>query len=156
VGQNSVADDVLRTASDEARSGAERLLAGADPDLDALSGDFRLEATWDGGASEDLDLVIVHPDGYRVSWLGAPTRAVISATDVSSRHREGLALRGAKAGDYAIEVVRTTALGNGAPLRGEVTIRVGKQTRTIPFALSDERTRLATVGISMRSRLVPL
>jgi tetratricopeptide (TPR) repeat protein/Mg-chelatase subunit ChlD len=156
-GESAVADEVLRAVPSDARERVDRLLASADVDGDALSGDFRVEATWQGEGGQDLDLVIVHPDGYRVSWLGAPTHAVISATDVSSNGREGLALRGAKPGTYAVEVVRSSApAGGSSPVRGQLVISVGKQSRTLPFTVDDTRARVATVRISMRSRLVPL
>jgi tetratricopeptide (TPR) repeat protein len=151
--QSNFADDLLRAAPGEARTEAERSLSTPASLGDELSGDFRIEAVWEDG-SEDLDLVIVHPEGYRVSWLGAPTRSVITATDVLSSRREGLALRGAPAGDYAIEVVR--ADGDNRVVRGEAHIRVGNQSRTVPFSVDGARTRIATVKVSMRSRLVPL
>jgi hypothetical protein len=118
-----------------------------------LSGDFQLEADWDG-AEHDLDLVLIHPEGYRISWLGAPTRAVITSSDVLSVHREGLALRGAEVGEYAVEVVR------GSPrfgaVRGNLRIRVGANTQNVPFFLDGARTRVATVKLRMQSRLLPL
>lgn len=100
VGLSGAAGDLLAAAGAAARSGAEALLAKSAADPSALSGDFRLESSWDGG--DDLDLAILGPDGARVSWLGAPTKAVITARDVSSRIREGLALRGASPGDYVV------------------------------------------------------
>jgi len=101
-----------------------------------------------------LDLVIVHPDGYRVSWLGAPTRSVITARDVLSMNREGLALRGAKPGEYAIEVVRTD--GGSELIRGEVQLKIAGKGRSIPFSLEGERVRIASAKIWMQSELVPL
>ncbi len=150
-GQERLADELLLSADDKTRLASERLLKSSKKDSDELSGDFRLEAEWDG-AEHDLDLVIVHPDGFRVSWLGAPTRSVITATDVLSVHREGLALRGAKPGEYAIEVVRTD--GSPGSVRGNVKLRVGKTTRDLPFVLDGERTRIASVKVAMKSRLV--
>ena len=86
-----------------------------------LPSDLRVEATWFGG-DQDLDLALIDPDGNRVSWLGAPTKAVISATDVVSTNREALSLRGAKTGEYVIEIVRSSSAGG--PVRGEVTVTV--------------------------------
>jgi hypothetical protein len=89
-----------------------------------------------------------------VSWLGAPTQSVITAMDVQSVHREGLALRGAAPGRYAIELVRSApTLG---PVRGSIEVRVGKTERSIPFVLEGDRVRVASADIRMQSRLVPV
>ncbi len=152
VGQITWVDDLLGALDPEVRREVQRL----DPARRAneeLSGDFRLQASWQG-AKDDLDLVIVHPDGYRVSWLGAPTQSVITAMDVQSVHREGLALRGAAPGRYAIELVRSApTLG---PVRGSLEVRVGKTERSIPFVLEGDRVRVASADIRMQSRLVPI
>jgi hypothetical protein len=152
VGQKGWVEDLIAALSPDVRQQALSLEEKPRPG-DELSGDLRVQATWQG-AEHDLDLVILHPEGYRVSWLGAPTRAVISATDVLSVHREGLALRGAEAGQYAIEVVRSSA--TSGPVRGSLSLRVGKAERSIPFVLEGERTRVATARIRLEGRLVPV
>ncbi len=149
-GERHLATEMLAAVAPETREATAKKLESAVNDTE-LSGDFQLEATW-GGGGHDLDLGLLHPDGHRVSWLGAPTRSVITATDVTSTNREGLALRGAKPGEYVIEVVR--ALGAG-PVSGEVTVRVAGERRVIPFALDGNRTTLGVARISMHSRLVP-
>jgi hypothetical protein len=150
-GNGQLYDDLRAMAAKEIHSKLDRALEQT-PKEDELSGEFRVEASWDGTA-QDLDLVILHPDGYRVSWLGAPTRAVISARDVLSSSREGLGLRGAKPGSYAIELVRD-ARATGT-VRGEIKLRVGKQAQSLPFSMQGNRLRLATVELTMKSRLVP-
>jgi tetratricopeptide (TPR) repeat protein len=156
LGERELSQQVLASAPSNLRNEVDRLVAGNAPPLAELSGDFRVEGTWEASGDEDLDIVIVHPDGYRVSWLGAPTRAVISATDVVSRNREGLALRGAQVGRYAVEVVRSSEARVGGAQRGELVIRVGSERRTVPFVIEGTRARVATVQVAMRSRLVPL
>jgi hypothetical protein len=151
-GEEALGRQLLDAADEKTRSATDRLLSSSSPDTDALDGDLRLEATWE--TSEDLDLAMIHPDGHRVSWLGAPTRSVITARDVLSTTREGLSLRGAEPGEYVLEVTRG---GTGdRTVRGTVRVTAGKQTREIPFELSAERTRYGLAKISMRSRLVPL
>jgi Mg-chelatase subunit ChlD/tetratricopeptide (TPR) repeat protein len=152
VGQAGWAEDLRSALSPDVRQQVSRLETQPRPS-EELSGDLRVEASWQG-AEHDLDLVILHPHGYRVSWLGAPTRAVISATDVLSVHREGLALRGADAGQYAIEVVRSSP-SSGA-VHGNLQLYVGKTERSIPFVLDGERVRLATAQIRLSPRLVPI
>jgi hypothetical protein len=93
-GESYMVDDMLSAAEDKVRKAAEALIAKSKDDEDKLRGDLKLEATWSSGG-HDLDLALLHPDGRRVSWLGAPTRSVITATDVQSESREGLALRAA-------------------------------------------------------------
>jgi hypothetical protein len=147
----AVADELFEAAAPVTREAAERLLQGPRPDDRALRGDLRLEAEWRGGA--DLDLAIVDPDGHRVSWLGAATRGVITARDATSDSREGLALGGTRAGDYAIEIVQS---GPGGPSTGDVTISVAGTTRRVPFTLDGTRTRVGVARVSLHSRLVPL
>lgn len=152
VGRASWAEDLLAAVTSQVRFEAERQEAAARPN-DELSGDLRVSATWQG-AEHDLDLVMLHPEGFRVSWLGAPTRSVISATDVLSVRREGLALRGADAGQYAIEVVRSSP--SFEAIHGTLEIVAGKETRSVPFTLDGDRLRVATAEIKLQSRLVPI
>jgi hypothetical protein len=147
----SAGDELLESAAPATRSAAERLLQAARPDDQALRGDLRLEAEWRGGA--DLDLALVDPDGHRVSWLGAATRGIITAHDATSTNREGLGLTGTRAGDYAVEIVRS---GPGGPSVGELTIFVAGTTRRVPFSLDGTRTRVGVARVSLHSRLVPL
>ncbi len=152
-GLSRMANDMLSGAERRVQRVAERLIPRIDKRSDKLSGDFRVEAKWSGDA--DLDLAIIHPDGHRVSWLGAPTRSVITATDVQSRQREGLSLRGAKTGEYVIEIARAGG-GTGAQVRGEVTVNIAGKRQIIPFTLDGTRTTIGVAKIRMQSRLVPV
>lgn len=151
LGWTGVASDLEAGANDATRRAASSILAQRAEDPNALSGDLRLEATWDGG--DDLDLAMVHGDG-RVSWLGAPTKAVITARDVQSGGREALALRGAGAGDYVVEITRPS--GHTGTIRGAVDISAAGDRRRVPFVLDGSRARIALVKIWAKSRLVPL
>jgi hypothetical protein len=111
-----------------------------------------VEATWSGDV--DVDLALLHPAGHRVSWLGAPTRSVISARDVTSRRSEGLALRGAEVGEYVIEVVR--ASGEGAPVSGEVVVTVAGTRKVLPFRLDGARATVGLAGVKLEQQLVPM
>lgn len=138
---------------DEKTARAASTLADAPPvDDSRLVGDLRVEATWSNGA--DLDLAILHPDGHRVSWLGAPTRELITARDVLELGREGLSLSGAKPGQYAIEIARSG--GSNEVVRGELTLFVAGETRRIPFTLDGQRMTLALAEIKMVPRLIPM
>jgi hypothetical protein len=152
VGQSRSADALLAALEPSVRSQVEQLVQKRRVS-DELSGDFRVQASWQG-SEHDVDVVIVHPEGYRVSWLGAPTRAVISASDVLSVQRENLALRGAEPGQYAIELVRSSP----APgrIHGSVQLSIADARRNLPFVLEGERTRLALVTLKNEPRLVPL
>ena len=68
-GESLMVDAMLAAASDKTRDAAKARLKGIDDD-ERLRGELRLNAEWSGDA--DVDLGIVHPDGHRVSWLGAP------------------------------------------------------------------------------------
>jgi DNA-directed RNA polymerase specialized sigma24 family protein/tetratricopeptide (TPR) repeat protein len=150
-GEPDSADRLLASATSESRQKAEALLRAAPKDDGALRGDVRLEATWSGPV--DLDLALVDAEGARFSWLGAPTRAVIMARDVLEDGREALAVRGAKAGEYVVELVRGSGTG---PVNGELTVNVAGATRRIPFQLSGTRATLGLAVVRMRPRLVPL
>jgi tetratricopeptide (TPR) repeat protein len=150
-GLSEMSEVLLAAADDKTRKQAEALLEKAAPD-DKLSGDLRVEATWQGGV--DLDLAFIHPDGHRVSWLGAPTRSVITATDVTDLAREGLALRGAKPGEYLVEIARGD--GSAGTIRGTLTLTVAGTKKAVPFELVGERVTVAVADVSMKSRLVPV
>ncbi|HEX6272491.1 MAG TPA: hypothetical protein VFZ53_05610, partial [Polyangiaceae bacterium] len=151
VGDGALADELLANAEAATRAGAETLLRGAAPNERELRGDLRVEGTWSGGA--DLDLSLVHPDGHRVSWLGAPTRSVITARDATSPSTEGLALNNPQAGEYVIEVVRAAGAGRAV---GEVTVTAAGTTRRVPFVLDGTRASIAVASISVRQVLVPV
>jgi hypothetical protein len=152
VGLGRVADDLLAALEPNVRREVLGLLLRRRPS-DELSGDFRVLASWQG-AEHDVDVAILNPEGYRISWLGAPTRAVITANDVLSVHREGLALRGAPPGQYAIEVTRSSS-AKGA-IRGNLLLSIANSERNVPFVIEGERTRVATVTLRNEARLVPL
>ena len=144
--------DALSLVDEKTARMATSLASAPAPDETRLVGDLRVEATW--LSDVDLDLAILHPDGQRVSWLGAPTRELISARDVLAHGREGLALSGAKPGEYAIEVVRSGS--ESGTVRGELSVTVAGETRRIPFTLDGQRLTIALAEIKMVSRLVPL
>jgi tetratricopeptide (TPR) repeat protein len=149
-GQSALANEILRLASDRVKAAAERAV-GESIAADTVRGEIQLSATWQVG--QDVDLALIDPDGRRVSWLGAPTRAIISAADVTAAGRERLGLMGSLAGEYVIEVVR--ARGEG-PVQGEIVVQVPGGTRTIPFSLVGDRASVGTLRISWTSRLVPM
>jgi len=146
------ASDVLALVDEKTARLATNLAAVPAVDDTRLLGDLRVEATWSNDA--DLDLAILHPDGQRVSWLGAPTRELISARDVLDHGREGLSLSGAKPGEYALEIVR--AGGRSETVRGELLVFVAGVSRRFPFTLSGQRLTIALAEIKMVPRLVPL
>ncbi|HTA89866.1 MAG TPA: hypothetical protein VK745_09835, partial [Polyangiaceae bacterium] len=85
---------------------------------------------------------------------GAPTHEVISARDVLDHGREGLALNGAKPGEYTVEIVRSA--GGSGPIHGELTVFAAGETRRIPFTLEGQRMTVALAEIKLVPRLVPL
>lgn len=151
LGMPEIADALLAAASAAELAGIEQQLGRPVADESALRGDLRLEASWSGGA--DLDLALLDTEGHRISWLGAATRAVISARDATSSSREGLAVRGAPPGEYVVEVTRGAGAGSA---QGELSIHVAGSTRRVAFSLDGDRKALALVRIHMQPRLVPL
>ena len=155
-GQHELADELLAMAEPRSAAALQALLDRPEPDEDGLRGDLRVEATWSDDDA-DLDLAIVDPRGQRVSWFGGPTRATLSARDAVSAGREALALRGARAGEYAIEIARAAGDGDDhGVIRGAVTITVAGARQRIPFTLRGQHARLALARITLEPRLVPL
>jgi hypothetical protein len=149
---DAISETELQSALDEVtRNRVTTELAKPAKDDSALRGDLKLEASW--SLPVDLDLAVLDVDGRRASWLGAPTRAVISAANVTARGREELALSGAKPGEYVIEITRAEPSGSVA---GEILVTAAGSKRRIPFVLSEARTSVALVKLKMVSRLVPL
>jgi len=146
-----LSDVLLGNAGDSIRQQAEKMLAQSLDRGDELSGDLRVEANWSEGA--DLDIALVTPDGQRVSWLGAPTRQVITARDATSRSSEGLAVRNAPAGSYVVELVRVSGSG---PVHGELSLTVADLRRKVPFTLREDRTVAGIATITVVPKLVPL
>ncbi|MBI4705730.1 MAG: FecR domain-containing protein [Deltaproteobacteria bacterium] len=154
IGAGWIAQDMFAAADEQTRTRAERELAVLEKSSaeQALRGELRVEATWEGG-NDDLDIALIDPAGRRVSWLGAPTRAFISAQDVKSTRHEGLALLGSDAGEYVVELVRASGEG---PVSGEVVVRAAGDQRRIPFRLEAGARRVVVGLVSMRweARLV--
>jgi hypothetical protein len=146
-----LADYLMSNATEIVRQQTERLLAQPPEPSEALSGDLRIEADWSTDA--DVDIALTTPEGQRVSWLGAPTRQVITAKDVTSRSGEGLALRNAPAGQYVIELVRVSG---PATVRGNLSLTIVNQRRTVPFVLRDERTVVGIATITSVAKLIPI
>jgi tetratricopeptide (TPR) repeat protein len=151
IGMTQVAEALLDAASASDRAGIEQRLNQPASDDALLTGDLRLEATWNGGP--DLDLSLLDTDGHRVSWLGAGTRSVISARDATSTSREGLALRGAAPGEYVIELTRGAGTGG---TNGEIIVTIAGSVRRIPFNFDGDRKAVALLRVTMQPRLVPL
>jgi hypothetical protein len=151
IGMTAVAEALLDAASASDRPAIEQRVNQPANDDAILSGDLRLEASWNGGP--DLDLSLLDTDGHRVSWLGAATRSVISARDATSTSREGLALRGAAPGEYVIELARGTGSGGAT---GELVVSIAGSVRRIPFNFDGDRKAIALLSITMQPRLVPL
>jgi hypothetical protein len=154
-GEGATAEDMLGAADSDTRTKADAELSKMKPPEDKLSGELRLDATWQGAGS-DLDLALLHSEGKRISWLGAPTRGIISAVDVTSTSHEGLGLLGSDAGDYVIEITRVS--GDG-PVQGTVSVEVpggGRQQIQFNLAAGERRRVLGTVNVRWQSKLVPI
>jgi tetratricopeptide (TPR) repeat protein len=146
-----LADDLLGNAAEKVRSDAERILSQTPDSSGTLSGDLRIEANW--SADADVDIALITPEGQRVSWLGAPTRQVITARDVTSRSGESLAVRNAPAGNYLIELVRVSGSGS---VRGDLQLTIADLKKNVPFSLSGDRTVVGIAGITVVQKLVAL
>lgn len=150
LGMTELSEALLSAVTSSVRSSIEQLGAITPPN-DALSGDVRVEASWSGAT--DIDVSLLDTEGHRISWLGAATRAVISARDATSTSREDLALRGAAPGEYVLELTRGSGAGSA---RGELTVTIAGTVRRIPFDFDGDRKAVALLRVTMQPQLVPL
>jgi len=150
--RSELAEALKHSAASQLMSATERLLS-LPRAMEKLSGDLRVNVKWQGADEVDLDVAFIDPDAHRVSWLGAPTRAVITATTVTSQKEEGLALRGGKPGEYLLEVVRSQGKST---VNGTAIVHVAGTERTISFTLDGDRAILGVVKLDTVSKLVPL
>jgi tetratricopeptide (TPR) repeat protein len=146
----------LSSGIDPSVMAAVERLSAKERASDKLSGDLQLFAKWNNDPAVDLDLALIDPDGHRISWLGAPSRSVISALNVVSFHEESLALRGGKPGEYLIEVTRVNQTSKAqGPISGTLEVLVAGQRKTIAFELTQDTDRLGLVTIKQVPKLIP-
>ncbi len=147
-----LADLLLGSVREERVRSRASSLANAPAESRTPRGELMIEASWPGG--DDIDVALIAPDGSRLSWMGG--RTTIVGSDVRSSGRETLGLRTASAGQYLVEVTRTTPNAEGT-LRGTLRIRALDETRTIPFVIGDEEHQsVARVVVRRESRLEPV
>lgn len=112
LGKTDRADALVeRFGNEMTRARLRSRLETSEPAAPDVRGDLRIEATWDRSA--DLDIVLVHPDGRRSSWMGGVTGTTAKYAD--DDRREDLGFRRLKTGLYRIEIVRHDLGGAPAP-----------------------------------------
>ena len=153
--------ELLTDGSQRARAEALALGDGADA-MGSLRGELLAQATWDAG--DDLDLVLIDPNGVRVSWQGG--RAGTAVGDPLSGGRESLSLaRLSTTGEWRLEVVRTGKQvadpldedddARDAAVRGSVTVTALGERRVLPFTLVGSRALIGRVVVTREEQLVP-
>lgn len=156
-GQVDLASALTLDAVEKVRAAVDRLLLAPVASAPGLVGDVQITAEWSGTA--DLDVALIDAQGKRTSWLGGPSKALISARDATGLRSETLALAGLPQGSYLLEVTRAHSLeearNGGDPVRGEVTIRLAGEVRKVPFTITGARAEVGTVRVFFTSRLVP-
>jgi hypothetical protein len=163
-GREAFASKMLELLTDGAqRARAEALAQGDGADaMGALRGELLAQATWDAG--DDLDLVLIDPNGVRVSWQGG--RAGTAVGDPLSGGRESLSLaRLSTTGEWRLEVVRTGKQvadpldedddARDAAVRGSVTVTALGERRVLPFTLVGSRALVGRVVVTREEQLVP-
>jgi tetratricopeptide (TPR) repeat protein len=147
-GRSSMADVLLRSVREErTRERAARVAGEAATPLPSR-GDLFLDASWSGG--DDVDLTLIAPDGSRISWMGGRTNVVATAPTASGT--ETLGLRSATAGNYLIEVSRTSATDR-RPITGSIRVRVLDATETIRFTLRGDREVVGRAIVRREQRM---
>jgi tetratricopeptide (TPR) repeat protein len=147
-GRSSMADVLLRSVREErTRERAARVAGEAATPLPSR-GDLFLDASWSGG--DDVDLTLIAPDGSRISWMGGRTNVVATAPTASGT--ETLGLRSATAGNYLIEVSRTSATDR-RPITGSIRVRVLDSTETIRFTLRGDREVVGRAIVRREQRM---
>ena len=150
LGDQASATQLLSAVTDaNIRRRVERAVANP-PRQRGVNGDLMLEATW--SSPQDLDLTIVNSQGQRISWMGGRTNVV--GETAWAPGREKLGLRWTPVGTYFIEVSRTDP-ADTTPVTGQISVRMLRERRTIPFTLVGQQARVGSVRVRRESRLVP-
>ena len=151
-GLSDLADRLVSDIASDKRAAVDRALDKAPDTSTDLKGDVRVEATWD--ADEDLDVALIDKNGARLSWMGAG-KLVTSVRLAAGSRSESLGIVSLPSGSYVVEITRTRAMSDPAPVRGSVTLRAAGDTRIVPFVLTGPRTEVGKVDVQYTSRLVP-
>lgn len=151
-GMTELADRLLGDVATDKRTAVEAAMGREPTDPGVLVGDVRLEATWD--ADVDLDVALIDKAGNRLSWMGGG-KAKVTAQGATRPRSESVAFTNLGAGQYLLEVTRTT-IGDSTPVRGSITVRAVGETRIVPFTMTGNRLELGRVEVFYTSRLVPV
>lgn len=147
----AMAQRVLAAMDDARRAEVERLAFEAAPQEPAVRGELQVSANWQGGA--ELDIALIDPRGTLISWQGG--RSGVTSSGAMSTDREALGVSRAASGEWLVEVVRGERHPSDDPVRGELTVSILGERRTIPFTLRGARVRVARAAVVRESRLVP-
>jgi hypothetical protein len=148
-------------ARDKARASEGRLYDGpygpyggrASAPEQASWGDIVVDASWDGSAGRDLDIVIIDPAGNRQAW--STKSGSLRVDDPRSVRHESVALSSSLAGAFLVEVVDSHRDDRALPVHGTVRIRSRGATQSRSFDLDGARAEVARVDMRWESRLVP-
>ncbi|MEZ4393301.1 MAG: VIT domain-containing protein [Polyangiales bacterium] len=152
-GEGGMALRVLNALDAARRGEVERLAYATDPVERPVRGELQVSASWYGGG--DLDLALIDPRGTRISWQGG--RSGVTASGATSAGREAIGVSRASSGEWLVEVVRGERDPSGdSSVRGEVTVNILGERRTIPFSLQGPRARVARAAVVRESHLVPI
>jgi len=158
LGREEEATRILSSLDAKKRSALDAqlvALAKETPSSTSPQGDLLVAAKWTAPAAVDLDITIVDPMGARYSWI-SPSR--VRVMDDASTAREAIALSGASAGSYTIEIARKKGASADLPLvTGAVFIAVpGRPGKSYPFSLSGVRTSVARVDLKWDTQMIPI
>jgi hypothetical protein len=136
-------DGQLRTRVDQrlAKSAAEAALAGA----------IQVRAAWESDAGVDVDIVLIDPQGRRLSCASAHKGIVCRGATSSAA--EQLSISTQETGRYSIEVVRAGGRGTA---RGKLHIGAFGAAADLPFVLDQDRVALGTLDVRLVPQLVPI
>jgi ferric-dicitrate binding protein FerR (iron transport regulator)/Mg-chelatase subunit ChlD len=153
-GQSDLAAALRLDTTDKVRESVDKLLASPAAAAAPVHGDVQITGSWTTPA--DLDVALIDTQGKRTSWLGSPTKATVSARDVTSTQGETLEIAGLPQGNYVLEVSRAAGRDTGDTVRGEVSLRLNGEARKVPFTLTGARAELGTVRVFFTSHLEPV
>lgn len=146
------AASAMREAVPDMALRAQLVTAAAAPADPAARGELMVRASWEG--REDLDIVLLDPQGRRVSWQGG--RAGVTVTGPRDFGREDLGVARASTGTWVVEMVRTGPNTGGSMPTGTVTVSLLGQRVTVPLRMEEDRVRVAHVRVTSEMVLVPM
>lgn len=147
-GRKSLETRWLRESQTRARIEQRLSKTASEP---ALNGSIQLRAAWESDSGVDVDIVLIDPQGRRLSCASAHKGIVCRGATSSATEQLSVATQ--ETGRYSIEVVRAGGRGTA---RGKLHVAAFGAVSDLPFVLDQDRVSLGTLEVKLVPQLVPV